>query len=335
MAKPRLFVTHPIEASALQRLQEVMDVEVHPDASKPINKEDLIKGVKGSDYLFVRLHDKVGGEVMDANPRLKLIVSMAGGPGAIDVEAANRRKIPLTGRELTARNAIFEEVADLTFGLMITVARRIVEADHHARTRVFPGCQSPYIMGSAVYEKTLGIVGMGRIGEAVARRARGFNMEILYHSRRPHPEVEEHLGATYASLEEVLKGSDYVSLHPPLNSETRHMIGTRELALMKPSAFLINTSRGAIVDQAALIDVLRSKGIAGAGLDVFEDEYNLLPDALVQLDNVVLTPHIGSGVEEKRELMTHAVVDRILRFLEGNCPLEFFFNPEIFEKMTP
>lgn len=334
MGKPRLFVTQPIEASALQRLQEVMDVEVHPDASRPIGKEDLIRGVRGSDYLFVRLHDRVDGEVMDANPRLKLIATMAGGPGAIDLQAANRRGIPLTGRKQATRDAIFEEVADLTFGLMIGVARGIVEADHLARTRVFPGCQSPCIMGSAVYEKTLGIVGMGRVGEAVTRRARGFNMEILYHSRRPHPEIEDRLGAVYASLDDVLKGSDYVSLHPPLNPETRHMIGARELSLMKPTAFLINTARGPIVDQAVLIDVLQSKGIAGAGLDVFEDEYSLLPKALVELKNVVLTPHIGSGVAEKREIMTHAVVDRILRFLEGNVPLDFFFNPEIFNNRT-
>ena len=332
MGKPRLFVTQPIEASALKRLQEVMEVEVHPDASRPISKEDLIQGVRRNDYLFIRLHDRVDGEIMDANPGLKLIATMASSPGAIDVEAANQRKIPLTGRKQATRDAIFEEVADLTFGLMIAVARKIVQADRLARTTIFPGCQSPYITGAAVYGKTLGIVGMGKVGKAVARRAKGFNMEILYYDIHPNAEIEERLEATCTSLEDLLKRSDYVSLHPALTPETRHMIGVRELSLMKPSAYLINTARGLLVDQAALIKALESNEIAGAGLDVFESENSLLPGALVELDNVVLTPHIGSGVADKREIMTHAVVDRILRFLEGNVPPDFFFNPEIFNK---
>ncbi len=331
MGTPTLFVTHPIEASAMARLEEVMDVEVHPDASRPIGRDDLIQGVARNDYLFIRLHDAVDGEVMDANPGLKLIATMAGSPGAIDVEAANRRKIPLTGRKKATKDAIFEEVADLTLGLMIAVARRIVEADHLARTRIFPGCQSPYITGAAVYGKTLGIVGMGRIGEAVARRAGGFDMEILYHSRNRYPEIEERLGARHSSLKDLLQRSDYVSLHPALTPETRHMIGAEELSLMKPTAFLINTARGPIVDQKALIRALQSRDIAGAGLDVFEDENSPLPGALKELGNVVLTPHIGSGVAEKRELMTHAVVDRILAFLEGDVPPDFFFNPEIYD----
>lgn len=329
MSKPRIFITQPIEESALQRLREVMDVEVHPDDTRPISKDELIKGVSRNDYLFIRLSDAVDGEVMDANPNLKLIATMAGSPGAIDVEAANRRKIPLTGRKVATRDTIFEEVADLTLGLMLAVARRLIEADQLARTRVFPGSQSPHIMGSAVYEKTLGIVGMGLIGEAVARRARGFNMEILYTSRNHYPEIEVRLGATHVSLEDLLKRSDFVSLHPKLTPETRRMIRERELSLMKPSAFLINTARGAIVDQDALIGALQSKGIAGAALDVFEDEQNPLPRELVELKNVVLTPHIGSGVTEKRALMAHAVVDRILAFLEGTIPPDLF-NPEIY-----
>ena len=331
MGKPTLFITHPIEASAMQRLQEVMDVEVHPDASRPISKEDLIQGVRRNGHLFVRLHDAVDGEVMDANPGLKFIATMASSPGAIDVAAANQRKIPLTGRKKATKDVIFEEVADLALGLMIAVARRIVEGDHLARTSIFPGCQSPYITGAAVFEKTLGIVGMGRIGEAVARRARGFNMKILYSDINRYPEIEERLGAAHTSLDDLLKRSDYVSLHPALTPETRHMIGARELSLMKPTAFLINTARGPLVDQEAIIKALQSNEIAGAGLDVFEDESNFLPKALVALENVVLTPHLGSGVADKREIMTHAVIDRILAFLEGNTPGDFFFNPEIFE----
>lgn len=334
MGNPTLFITHPIEASAMERLEEVMDVEVHTDASRPILKEDLIQGVQRNDHLFIRLHDAVDEEVMDANPHLKLIATMASSPGAIDVAAANQRKIPLTGRKKATKDVIFEEVADLALGMMIAVARRIVEGDHLARTCIFPGCQSPHITGAAVYEKTLGIVGMGRIGEAVARRAWGFNMEILYSDINRFPEIEERLGAVRTSFDDLLQGSDYVTLHPALTPETRHMISERELSLMKDSAFLINTARGALVDQGALIKALNANEIAGAALDVFEDENDFLPRELVALDNVVLTPHLGSGVAEKREIMTHAVVDLILAFLEGSPPDDFFFNPEIFDNRS-
>jgi len=331
MSKPKIFITQPIAESASQRLQAVMDVEIHPDSSRPISKEDLIKGVSKNDYLFIRLSDTVDAEIMDANPNLKLIATMASTPGAIDVEAANRRKIPLTGRKTQTIDTIFEEVADLNFGLMIAVARRLPEAQEVIHTGIFPGDQSPYLEGFTVYTKTLGIVGMGKVGEALSRRASGFRMKILYHDIMQFPEIESRLGVQYVTLEELLRESDFVSLHPKLNPETHHMIGEKELSLMKTSSFLINTSRGPIVDQDALIRVLQSKKIAGAALDVFEDERHPLPKELLDLKNVVLTPHIGSSVIQKREIMANAVVDKILAFTEGK-PLPDLLNPEIYKK---
>lgn len=335
MTKPKIFITQPIQESALQRLRKAMDIEVHPDSSGTISKKDLIKGVSRNDYLFCRLGDIVDAEVIAANPNLKLIATMASSPGAIDVKEANRRKIPITGRKMPVTgipaDAIFEETADLTWALLLAVARRIVEGDKLARAGIFPGCQSMYLMGSLVYGETLGIIGMGKVGEAVARRARGFSMKILYYSRKQYQEIESRLGViTYVSLEELLKESDFVSLHPKYTPETHHMIGDREFSLMKPTSFLINTSRGPVVDQESLIRALRSKMIAGAALDVFEGEpYPHLPKELINLKNVVLTPHIGSGVAEKRELMANVVVDRILAFIEGKTP-PVIFNPEIY-----
>ena len=329
MNKPKIFITQPIAESALQRLKAVMDVEVHPDSSRPISKSDLIRGVSRNDYLFIRLSDAVDSEVMDANPNLKLIATMASSPGFIDVDAARRRKIPITGRKTPTIDSIFEEVADLTIGLMIAVARRLPEALEVVHTGVFPGDQSPYLEGFLVYTKTLGIVGMGKVGEAVSRRANGFGMKILYHDVLQFPEIESRLGVRYVSLEDLLKESDFISLHPKLTSKTHHMIGARELALMKATAFLINTSRGSIVDQNALIRALQSKKIAGAALDVFEDERHPLPKELLDMKNVVLTPHIGSSVIQKRELMANAVVDKILAFIEGKTPPDLF-NPEIY-----
>ena len=231
MTKPKIFITQPIQESALQRLRKAMDVEVHPDSSGTINKKDLIKGVSRNDYLFCRLGDIVDAEVIAANPNLKLIATMASSPGAIDVKEANRRKIPITGRKMPVTgipaDAIFEETADLTWALLLAVARRIVEGDKLARAGVFPGCQSMYLMGSLVYGKTLGIIGIGKVGEAVARRARGFSMKILYYSRKQYQEIESRLGVTYVSLEELLKESDFVSLHPKYTPETHHMIGGR------------------------------------------------------------------------------------------------------------
>jgi glyoxylate reductase len=334
MSKPKVFITQPIEVSALKRLQQFMDVKMHPDSSRSIFKKDLVKGIRDCDYLFCRLGDIVDADVISASPRMKLIVTMATAPAQIDLKEATRRKIPVAGRmvprEGTERDSIIEETADMAWAIMMAVARRVVEGDRLVRAGVFPGPQSMYLLGSQVHGKTLGIVGMGKIGKAMARRARGFKMGVFYYSRSRHLDVEKELDVTHLPFEELLKESDFVSLHPSYTHETHHLISSRELAMMKPTAFLINTSRGPVVDEEALIEALRSKKIAGAALDVFEGEpHPKLPEDFIAMKNVVLTPHLGSAVIEKREIMSNTVVDIFLGFLEGKKPGNLF-NPEIY-----
>ena len=228
-----------------------------------------------------------------------------------------------------------ETTADLCFGLMLAVARRMIEGDRLVRAGRFPGAQSSHLLGSLVHGKTIGLVGGGGlIGKAVARRAQGFGMRVLYWTPRRKPEHEEReAGLTYVPLEQMLRESDFVSLHSPLNEETRHQIGARELKRMKKTAYLINTARGPTVDEAALIRALEKKQIAGAGLDVFEHEPKV-SKALRKLSNVVLTPHLGSAVTEAREAMAHLVVDRIVAFLAGERPPNCV-NPQVWSTPAP
>jgi glyoxylate reductase len=222
-----------------------------------------------------------------------------------------------------------EATADLNFALMLAVARRIMEGDRLVRAGRFPGAQSRHLLGAFVWGKTIGLIGGGGlIGKAVARRAHGFSMRVLYWTPRRKPDSEErHAGLTYVPLDDLLKESDFVSLHSPLNAQTRHQIGARELGLMKKSAFLINTARGAIVDEAALVRALKSRKIAGAGLDVFEHEPKVHPE-LKKMQNVVLVPHVGSATVEVREQMANIVVDNILALMEGRRPPNCV-NPEV------
>jgi glyoxylate reductase len=254
-----------------------------------------------------------------------MIAAQSISPSNIDVGAATARRIPVT----VVPPVTTEATADMTLGLMLAVARRVVEGDRTVRAGRFPGGQSRHLLGSFVYGKTVGLVGGGGlIGKAVARRAHGFSMRVLYWTPRRKPEPEEReAGLTYAPLEQLLAESDFVSLHSPLTPETRHQIGARELRLMKRSAFLVNTARGAIVDEAALLRALQAKRIAGAGLDVFEHEPRV-GTALRTLRNVVLAPHLGSAVIEVREQMANIVVDNILALLDGKAPPNCV-NPEV------
>lgn len=326
MPRPRIFVTQPIAESALKRLRKVANVAVDPDASRVIPKRALMAAVRRCGILFCLLHDKIDADVIAANPKLRMIAAMSVSPSHVDVAAATARKIPVTVIPVLQT----ETTADLCFGLMLAVARRMLEGDRLVRKGQFPGAQSSYLLGSLVWGKTLGLVGGGGlIGKAVARRARGFNMRVLYWAPRRKPEHEEReAGLNFVSLEELLRESDFVSLHSPLNKDTRHQIGDGELRLMKKAAFLINTARGPIVDEAALVRALAGKQIGGAGLDVFEFEPKV-SQALRKMSNVVLTPHLGSAVTEAREAMAHLVTDRIEAFLAGEQP-EDCVNPEVF-----
>jgi glyoxylate reductase len=321
----RIFVTQPVCETALVRLRAIADVTTNPDAQQILPRDQLIAGVRGCDILFCLLHDRIDREVIAANPNLRAIASMSITPDNIDVATATARHIPVTVVPALA----VESTADTHFALLLAVARRVVEGDQLVRAGIFPGSQANYLLGAGVHGKTIGLVGgRGRIGRAVAARAKGFSMRILYCGPHPMEKVEEEkLGAIYVPLDRLLAEADFVSLHPGLTDETRHMIDARALALMKPTAFLINTARGAVVDEAALIEALAEKRIAGAGLDVFENE----PDvnrALTRLPNVTLTPHLGSAVFEVREAMANVVVDNIVALLQGLRPPNIV-NPEV------
>ena len=324
--RPRIFVTQPVSETALSRLRTAARVKVFADASRIIPKRTLLNEVRRADILFCLLHDKIDRAVVTANPQLRLIAAQSITPSNIDVATATERRIPIT---VTAPITT-EATADLNFGLMLAVARRVLEGDRTVRAGKFPGGQSAHLMGSYVWGKTIGLIGGGGlIGKAVARRAHGFSMRVFYWTPRRKPESEEReAGLIYMPLEQLLRESDFVSLHSPLNLQTRHQIGARELRLMKKTAFLINTARGAIVDEAALVRALQRKHIAGAGLDVFEHEPKV-DKRLKSMANVVLTPHLGSATLEVREEMAKIVVDNILAFLEGrklpNC-----VNPQVF-----
>ena len=324
--RPRIFVTQPVAESALERLRAVADVELNPDSLHIVTKDELLAAVRDRDILFCLLHDKVDRDVIAANPRLRAIASMKITPSDIDVAAATARRIPVT----VIAPIVTEATADINFALLLAVARRVAEGDRLVRAGIFPGAQSSHLLGSWVFGKVIGLIGGGgRIGRAVAKRAHGFSMRTLYWTPRRKPESEEReAGLIYVPFDQLLAESDFVSVHTPFTPETRHQIGARELSLMKPTAFLINTARGPIVDEAALVRALAERRIAGAGLDVFENEPHVNP-ALLTMPNVVLTPHLGSAVNELREMMANVVVDNILAVLDGRQPPNCW-NKEIY-----
>ena len=327
MPRPRIFITQPVGASAIERLRAIADVEVNPDTLHKVTKDELLAKIPDLDVLYCLLHDKVDSDIIAAGKRLRAIASMKITPSDIDVAAATARRIPVT----VIAPIVTEATADIHFALLLAVARRVVEGDQLLRAGVFPGAQSAHLLGSWVHGKTIGLIGGGgRIGKAVAKRAQGFSMRTLYWTPRRKPEAEERAaGLEYVPYDQLLSQSDFVSVHAPLNAETRHLVGERELRLMKPTAFLVNSSRGPIVDEKALVRVLLERHIAGAGLDVYENEPQVEPE-LIKMKNVVLTPHLGSAVTELRESMANVVADNILAVLEGRQPPNCW-NPEIYK----
>jgi glyoxylate reductase len=327
MAKPRIFITQPVGASAIARLRAVADVEVNPDTLHKVTKDELLAKVPDLDILYCLLHDKVDRDIIAAGKRLRAIASMKITPSDIDVAEATARRIPVT----VIAPIVTEATADIHFALLLAVARRVVEGDQLLRAGIFPGAQSAHLLGAWVHGRTIGLIGGGgRIGRAVAKRAQGFSMRTLYWTPRRKPENEERAaGLEYVPYDRLLAESDFVSVHAPLNAETRHLVGERELRLMKPTAFLVNSSRGPIVDEKALVRALKERRIAGAGLDVYENEPQVEPE-LIAMKNVVLTPHLGSAVTELRESMANVVADNILAVLEGRQPPNCW-NPEIYK----
>ncbi len=320
--KPKVFVTREIPEAGLRILQASAEVHVNRE-DRTFSRSEIIAGVRGCHGLLCLLTDRIDEEVM-ADSQLKVISNYAVGYDNIDVEAATERGIMVTN---TPVEGLRETPADFTFALILGLARRVCEGDRLVREGGFQGWAPLLLLGKDVHGKTLGIVGGGRIGSAVARRARGFEMRILYHDVVRNHEMESTLGCSYVPLDVLLAESDFITLHVPLTEETRHLIGAKEIARMKKTAFLINTSRGPVVDEAGLARALRKEAISGAALDVYEDEPNVHKD-LLTIRNVLLLPHMASATLETRTEMAVTAAQNILDALEGRTP-RFLVNPEV------
>lgn len=316
--KPKVFITRQIPENGIKMIEEFYEIEVWEDPKAP-PREVLLKKVREADALVTLVTDKVDKELLEHASKLEIIAQYAVGYDNIDIEEATKRGIYVTNTP----GVLTDATADLAFALLLAVARRIVEADAFVRSGEWKqsevGWHPLMLLGHGLKGKTLGIVGFGRIGQALAKRAKGFGMRIIYYSRTRKIEAEKEIGAEYVEFETLLKESDFISLHVPLTKETYHMVGEKELKLMKSNAVLINTSRGAVIDTKALIKALKEGWIAGAGLDVFEEEpyYN---KELFKLKNVVLTPHIGSATHEAREGMAELVARNLIAFAKGEIP---------------
>jgi glyoxylate reductase len=318
----RVFITQPIpEPGPSLVRQAVDDLRSNPD-DRILSTEELRAAVSGCDAVLCLLTDRVDASVLEAARGCRIFANMAVGFNNIDVAAASRLGILVTNTP----GVLTEATADLTWALILGVARRVVEGDREMRSGRFPGWGPLYMLGGEVTGQTLGLIGPGRIATAVARRAVGFEMPLLYHGRRPSPELDA-LGARGVSLGELLAESDVVSLHVPLSAETRHLIDARALAQMKPTAYLINTARGPVVDEAALVAALKANQIAGAGLDVYEDEPTMAL-GLADCQNALLLPHLGSATHATRAAMSRIAAENLVAALQGRRPPNLV-NPEV------
>lgn len=312
----RVLVTRRLPDAGLAPLREAgLLVDVY-DSDEAIPRAELLRRAAGAEALITLMSERVDDELLDAaGPGLKVVANYAVGYDNVDVAACARRGVAVTNTP----DVLTDATADLAFALLLAAARRLVEGHDLVRSGRWTGWQPGQLLGMPVAGATLGLVGMGRIGSAVARRARGFGMRVLYYGRRRDAAAEAELGAAYAPLDELLRESDFVSVHVPLTPETRHLIGPHELAAMKPTAVLVNTARGPVVDEAALAEALRSGRLFAAGLDVFEREPEVHPD-LLGLANVVLAPHIGSATVAARTDMALLCSRAVLDVLAGRTP---------------
>jgi len=318
-----VFITRQIAPQALQRLEAAADVTLWPDASPP-PYEELLRQAARVDGMLTMLTDRLDDNFFqNISPSFKVVSQMAVGTDNIDLKAATRRRI-LVGH---TPGVLTETCADFTWSLLLAAARRVAEANQEVRGGVWKPWGPHVLLGQEVFGATLGIVGMGRIGQAVARRAAGFNMSILYSHPRRMPEIENALHAVHVPLEKLLQQSDFVSLHTYLTPETYHLMNLAAFAKMKPDAILINTSRGGVVDSQALFNALQEKRIGGAALDVFEPEPIPADHPILSLKNVLITPHIASAGVQTRLKMAHISVDNLLAGLNGQR-LNYCANPD-------
>ncbi len=310
----------------MQRLRDHVELHCNP-IDRPVTRQELIAGVRDVDGLIPMVTDRIDAAAMDASPRLKVIANFGVGFNNIDIAAATARGIVVTNTP----DVLTATTADLAWALLMALSRRVVEGDQLARSGEWEGWGPTQLLGADITSAALGLIGLGRIGRAMASRAKGFEMNVRYWNRTRMSEDEERaLGVTYGSMDEVLAHSDFVSLHVAMTDETYHLIGAEQFARMKSTAVLINTARGAVVDEKALVAALQSAQIAGAGLDVFENEPQIEPE-LRSMSNVVLLPHLGSATIGTRTKMGHMAIDNLLAAHAGERPPNLV-NSEIFDE---
>ena len=320
--RKRILVTREVFDETIEFLQGQFDVDSN-QADRLFGRDELVAALRGKDGVQTSSSDRVDGELLDLCPTVKAVCNTAVGYNNIDIEACTRRGVMVTNTP----GVLTDSVADYSMGMVIATCRRMTEGENYLRSGEWKGTFLKQILGQDVHGATLGIMGFGRIGQAIARRARGFDMKILYHSRnRAAPEAENESGAAYVGKEELLRRADVVLLILPYTAETHHYIGPRELSLMKPTAVLVNMARGGIVDDAALIQALKNKTIRAAGLDVYENEPKL-NSGFLELKNVVLSPHIASASEPTRKAMAMTAAKNLVAALSGETPPNLL-NPD-------
>lgn len=321
--RPHITVPQFVHEPGLGMVRDAAEVTYWPEES-PMPREKLLEAVANSDGILSHPASRFDRELLDRAPRLKVISNIAVGYDNVDVAACTERGIAVCNTP----GVLTDATADATLALMLAVCRRVAEADRFTRSGEWRYWTPRLLVGQDLTEATLGIIGLGRIGLEVARRARGFRMRILYHNRHRRPDAESELDATLVDLPTLLAESDFVSLHVPANAETRNLIGAAELAQMKPTAYLINLARGSVVDQQALTEALREKRIAGAGLDVYQPEPIAASDPLLALNNCVLLPHVGAATLRTRQRMAELAASNVLAVLAGQKP-PACVNPEV------
>jgi glyoxylate reductase len=315
MAKPRIFVTRGLVGNGLERLARSAEVTVWPDLDPP-PPDALREHAARSDGLLTTIADRIDAAFLDAAPSVRVVSQLAVGYDNIDVAAATERGVLVCNTP----GVLTDATADLAFALMLAHARRLFAGDRALRNGEWGEWSPVFMLSHDLHGKTLGIVGLGAIGRAVAERAKGFKMPLLYWSRSRKPDTEAELGAQWRELDDLLREADYISINLALSEESRGLIGEREIGLMKPDAVLVNTARGPIVDQDALYRALVAKRIGGAALDVFAQEPLPVDHPLLALENVVVSPHVGSATYETRARMTDLAVDNLLAFFAGQRP---------------
>ncbi len=310
----KVFITRKIPENAIEILKKHFEVKIW-EKDEPIGKEEIIKNIKDVFGILCLLTDRIDREVIDSAKNLKVIANYAVGIDNIDVEYAIKKGIIVTNTP----DVLTHATAELAWALLFAVARRIIEADKFVREGRFKGWDPMLFLGKEIYGKTLGIIGAGRIGTAFGLKSKGFEMKVLYFSRKNNQVLEDRLHAKKKSLRDLLREADFISLHVPLTKETYHLIGKEEFSLMKEDAILVNTSRGAVIDEEELVKALKQKKLFGAGLDVYENEPKIHPE-LIKLPQVVLLPHIGSATYQTREKMAEMAAKSIVEVYNGKIP---------------